>query len=103
MAVKTTNIRCNDCGVFTQNSDNCKQCGKVISYKKQQELKRQQQESQRIAIEKHKIDNPGFVERMKKHPFVLYRLIGWLLYSTFLVISAIGAGLAWFIAMVAAG
>ncbi|MCH3885819.1 hypothetical protein [Tenacibaculum aquimarinum] len=49
------------------------------------------------------MENPGFAKRLKAHPFLLYRIFGWILYSVITVVSLIGAGLAWFIAMVAAG
>ena len=49
------------------------------------------------------MEHPNFAERLKKHPFFIYRFLGWILYSVILIVSAIGAGLAWFIAMVAAG
>ena len=69
-----------------------KQEEKVTAYK-QEELKKA----------KHEIENPNLAERLKKHSFWLYRIVGWVLYSAYLLVSAIGALIAWFIAMVAAG
>ncbi len=98
-----SNIKCNDCGVFTQNADYCKNCGAIISYKVQQELKEEAFKKQQIAEVIRERENPSLPVRLMKHPFFLYKVVGWILHSVFLVISAIGAFLAWFIAMVAAG
>ncbi|WP_299159631.1 hypothetical protein [uncultured Tenacibaculum sp.] len=97
------NIKCGNCGVFTENSDYCKNCGELISFRKKKEIKEEEEKKKRIEEAKLEIENPNLAERLKKHPFFLYKIVGWVLYSAFLVVSAIGAMLAWFIAMVAAG
>lgn len=97
------NIKCAKCGVFTENSDFCKNCGELISFKKKQEIKQEGERQKRIDEAKYELENPNLAERLKQHPFFLYKIVGWILYSVFLVVSAIGAMLAWFIAMVAAG
>ncbi len=96
-------IKCKHCGVFTENSDYCKNCGAVISFKKERELKEEAFKQQKIEEAKIELENPGLAIRLIRHPFFLYRIAGWILHSVFLVISAIGAFLAWFVAMVAAG
>ncbi|CAM1372536.1 hypothetical protein [Tenacibaculum xiamenense] len=96
-------VKCNHCGVFTENSDYCKNCGALISFKKKRELKVEAFKQQQIEEARIEIENPGLAERLIKHPNFLFKIVGWVLYSVFLVISAIGAFLAWFVAMVAAG
>ena len=96
-------IKCPNCGVFNTNKDYCKECNFLLS----EDIKRIQKEG-KIGLEEYEKavyekENPNFVERMKKHPFFLYKLLGWILYSTTMIISIIGSALAWFIAMVAAG
>ncbi|MGB1043133.1 MAG: hypothetical protein ACPGU6_07050 [Tenacibaculum sp.] len=103
MPKTSKNIKCSKCNVFTQDADYCKSCGDLISHQKKREIKQEAEKQKRIAVAKHQLENPNLAERLKKHPFFLYKIIGWVLYSAFLVISAIGAMLAWFIAMVAAG
>jgi hypothetical protein len=100
---KTSYIKCSKCGVFTTNADYCENCGELISYQKKVTLKKEELTKKRIAKAKWHIENPNLAERLKKHPYFLYRIVGWVLYSAFLVVSAIGAFLAWLIAMVAAG
>lgn len=100
---ETSHIKCRKCGVFSTNSDYCKNCGHLISYAKKRELKIEKEKKERIAIEKNKLENPNWVERLKKHPNILFKAIGWVLYSGFLVLTAIGTFIAWIIAMVAAG
>lgn len=99
----TRNVKCPNCGVFNTNKEYCENCNTLISYKKKRALKGEAYKQVLIKEAKEKIENPNLAERLKKHPFFLYRIVGWVLYSAFLVVSAIGALLAWFIAMVAAG
>lgn len=96
-------IKCPNCGTFNKNLDYCEFCNTLISHQKKREIK--ETAVKQVEIEKaiHKIENPNLAERLKKHPFLLYKIFGWLLYSAILVVSAIGGALAWFIAMVAAG
>lgn len=99
----TRNIKCPNCGLFNTNKEYCENCNTLISYKKKRVLKEEAFKQSQIEIAKHKIANPNLAERLKKHPFFLYKIIGWVLYSAFLLVSTIGAILAWFITMVAAG
>ncbi|MGB1043081.1 MAG: hypothetical protein ACPGU6_06785 [Tenacibaculum sp.] len=99
----TRNIKCPNCGVFNTNKEYCENCNTLISHEKKRDLKEEAYKQSLIKEAKEKLNNPNLAERLKKHPFFLYRVVGWILYSAFLVVSAIGALLAWFIAMVAAG
>ncbi|MFD2566239.1 hypothetical protein [Pseudotenacibaculum haliotis] len=103
MLKKSSYIKCSQCGVFTSNADYCENCGELISYVKKVELKEEKQKQQRIEKARWEMQNPNWVERLKKHPFIPYRIVGLLLYSAFVIVSAIGAAVAWFLAMVAAG
>lgn len=96
-------IKCSECGVFSTNSDHCEKCGALISYQKKVTLKKEAQTQKRIAKAKWELEHPNLAERLKQHPFFLYKVVGWILYSAFLLVSALGAFLAWFFAMVAAG
>ena len=96
-------IKCPNCGVFNTDRDYCKNCNKILSQEilRQQKLEKiQQEEIDKVIYER---ENPNFAERLKEHRFLLYRIFGWILYSGYLVVSAIGALFAWIIAMIAAG
>lgn len=99
----SSNIKCKECGVFTENADYCKNCGALISHKIERELRETAFKKEQIKEAKRALENPNLPTRLMQHPFFLYKIIGWILHSVFLIISAIGALLAWFIAMVAAG
>lgn len=99
----TKNIKCPNCGLFNTNKEYCESCNTLISHEKKRELKKEAFKKAEVAKAIHKIENPNVAERLKKHPFFLYKIIGWILYSAFLVVSLIGGALAWFITMVAAG
>ncbi|REH52538.1 hypothetical protein C7448_103273 [Tenacibaculum gallaicum] len=99
----TRNVKCPNCGVFNTNRDYCKNCNTLISFKKKQEQKVTAYKQEELKKAKHEIENPNLAERLKKHSFWLYRVVGWILYSAYLLVSAIGALIAWFVAMVAAG
>ena len=99
----TKMIKCPNCGVFNTNREYCKNCNTLISHQKKRELKEQEIKQQQIEEVIYEMENPNLAERLKKHPNIFLRILGWILYSVVAVVSAIGAGLAWFIAMVAAG
>ncbi len=96
-------IKCNNCGVFNTNKEYCENCNTLISDAKKRELKKEKVKQKEIDEAIYELEHPNLAERLKKHPFFLYKIVGWILYSAIMVVSAIGAGLAWFIAMVAAG
>ena len=103
MAVTSRTIKCPKCGVFTTNADYCKNCGELISHQKKKEIKEETIKQEMVAEEQWKLENPNWVERLKKHPNIFYRTFGYLLYSFVFIVSAIGSVLAWSIAMIAAG
>jgi len=96
-------IKCSNCGVFNTNRDYCENCNTLISHQKKIEIKEAKVKQAEIDEVIHELENPNLTERLKKHPNIFYKIIGWILYSSFTTVSIIGAGLAWFIAMVAAG
>ncbi|WP_166385223.1 hypothetical protein [Polaribacter sp. 11A2H] len=96
-------IKCPNCGVFNTNKEYCTNCNTLISHQKKREFKAnivKQKEIDKVIYER---ENPNLTERLKNHSNILYKITGWILYSAFTIVSIIGAGLAWFIAMVAAG
>lgn len=96
-------IKCPKCGTFNSNADYCTNCGELISHKIKISLREEQIKEQHIEEIRWKMENPNWAQRLKKHKFIPYRIIGWIAYSAFMVVSAIGAAIAWFVAMVAAG
>ena len=96
-------VRCPNCGTMNTNQEYCTNCGTLISHQKKRELKEAEVKQAEIDEVIHEIENPNLAERLKKSPNVFYRIIGWILYSVITVISAIGAAIAWIVAMIAAG
>ena len=96
-------IKCAYCGTFNIDTEYCKNCNNLISDEKKRALKLEKIKQEEINKVLYKKANPNFVNRLRKHPFFVYRIIGIILHSAFMVASIIGAGLAWFIAMIAAG
>ena len=96
-------IKCSNCGTFNTNKEYCENCNTLISHQKKREIKEAEVKQTQINAAIYQLENPNLAQRLKKHPFFLYRIVGWVLYSAIMIVSAIGAGLAWFIAMVAAG
>lgn len=101
--VNSTYIKCSSCGVFNTDSEYCENCGELISFKKKEEIRAKELKDREIAEVIREIENPNLPKRLMKHPNLLLKVLGWLLYSVWFVVSAIAAGLAWFVAMVAAG
>ena len=96
-------IKCPNCGTFNKNLDYCKLCNTLISHQKKREIKVANVKQKEIEKAIYNLENPNLAERLKKHSNIFYKILGWMLYSVILVVSAIGGALAWFITMVAAG
>ena len=103
MALKSI-VKCSNCGVFNTNKTICQNCNTILN-KREKELILKIEAIKKAEIEKYiyEKENPNLAERLKKHPFLLYKIFGWILYSAFMTVSIIGSSLAWFIAMIAAG
>ena len=99
----TRNIKCPNCGLFNTDKEYCENCNTLISNEKKRALKEEEIKQEQIDEAIYELENPNLAERLKKHPFFLYKIVGWILYSAIMVVSAIGAFLAWFLTMVAAG
>ena len=94
-------IKCGNCGTYNENKDYCQNCGALISFKKRREEQISSEKKKRFEAVKRK--PPSFIEKLKAHDFLAYRALGWILYSGFAVISAIGAFIAWLVFAIAAG
>jgi uncharacterized C2H2 Zn-finger protein len=101
--MSTRIVKCPNCGVFNTNREYCKNCNILISHKKKREIKAAEVKQEQIDEAIEELENPNLAKRLKQSPNAFYRAIGWIIYSVITVVSAIGAGLAWLIAMVAAG
>jgi len=96
-------VKCTNCGTFNKNRDYCELCNTLISHQKKREIKEATVKQEDLDSAIYKIAHPNLAERLKKHPNIFYKIIGWILYSAIMVVSIIGSALAWFITMVAAG
>jgi ribosomal protein L37E len=96
-------IKCSNCGTFNEDKEYCGHCGNLISDQKKRTLREEKVKEQEIQEFIYKIENPGVAKRWMKHPNIFVKIIGWMLYSVISVVSLIGAGLAWIVAMAAAG
>ncbi len=101
--MSTRIIICPNCKTVNKNNDYCEFCNTLISDQKKRALKAEGIKQKQIDEAVYEIENPNLTERLRKHPNIFYNILGWILYSVITVVSAIGAGLAWFITMVAAG
>ncbi|WP_299126609.1 hypothetical protein [uncultured Winogradskyella sp.] len=94
-------IKCISCGVYNENLEFCKNCGAVLSFRKRREQKVEAQKKKRAEV--LKMQPPNFIENLRSHPNMVYRITGAFLYSSFAVVSAIGAFIAWLVFAIAAG
>ncbi|WP_299366925.1 hypothetical protein [Winogradskyella sp.] len=94
-------IKCINCGVYNKNRDRCKNCDALLSYKKRRAQQIKAENTERL--EKAKKSPPDFIENLQQHRYIMFRVLGWILYSAFVVVSAIGAFIAWLVFAIAAG
>ena len=98
-----SHIKCSNCGVFNTNREYCESCNTLISHKKKRETRAIDVHQKEISIAQEELEKQNLADRLKKHPFFLVKIVGWLLHSVWIVLNIIGGLIAWFVAMVAAG
>lgn len=98
-----SHIKCSNCGEFNTNREYCKACNALISHKKKEQTRATIIKEIEISTAIEQLEKLNFADRMRKHPFFLIKIFGWALHSVWIVLNIIGALVAWFVAMVAAG
>ena len=96
-------VKCPNCGVFNTNREYCKNCNTLISHQKKRETRAAKIKDEEIEQVKIELAKMNLADKLKKHPFFLVKIAGWLLHSVWLLLNIIGGLVAWFVAMVAAG
>jgi ribosomal protein L37E len=98
-----SHVKCPNCGEFNTNKEYCQSCNTLISHQKKEETRAERIQEKELTEVKEKLAHLNFADRLRKHPFFLVKIFGWILHSVWIVINIIGGLIAWFIAMVAAG
>lgn len=89
--------KCPHCGSWNGNEDYCKNCGEAISHEVLEKIRYEKltQEAQNKPPDKFDL----FAAKLKNHRFFLLRWVYQIGYSIGMVFAAIGAFLAWMVAM----
>lgn len=97
-------IRCSKCGVFNVNNDHCESCGNLLSVVKQREIVRAKRDEQlqKEALEKEPSKVERYIQKMRQHRLWIVRAFFEVIYTTWVIAMAIGAFIAWLIAMIVA-
>lgn len=98
-----SHIKCPNCGVFNTNKEYCTSCNELISHQKKRETRAAKIHVEEIEQAKEELAKMNLADKLKKHPFFLVKIAGWILHSVWLILNIIGGLVAWFVAMVAAG
>ena len=98
-----SHIKCSNCGVFNINKEYCESCNALISHPKKIKEKAQEEKEKELTIAITALEKVTFIKKLRTHPFFLWRFFGWIFHSVWIIINIIGALIAWFVAMVAAG
>lgn len=98
-----SHVKCPNCGIFNTNKEYCEACNTLISHQKKREAKVVEVKRKEIKEAISELEKQNFADRMRKHPFFLAKVLGWVLHSVWILINIIGGLVAWFVAMVAAG
>lgn len=97
-------IRCSKCGVFNVNSDHCEACGNLLSVVKQREIVRAKRDKAALKAELEKKPSSFelYIQKMRNHRFWIVRIFFEIIYKTWVIAMAIGAFIAWLVAMIVA-
>ena len=98
-----SHIKCSNCGVFNTDKEYCSSCNTLISHQKKRETRAAKIKDEEIEQVKIELAKMNLADKLKKHPFFLVKIAGWILHSVWLILNIIGGLVAWFVAMVAAG
>ena len=98
-----SHVKCPNCGVFNTDKEYCESCNTLISHQKKRETRAINIQEKEILIAQEELEKLNIADKLRKHPFFLVKLLGWILHSVWLVLNIIGGLVAWFVAMVAAG
>lgn len=89
--------RCKKCGTWNGDVHYCTNCGAVISTEEEERLEHKKKKEIEANKPKDKIDL--FVEKYKNHQNPIVKGIFYIFYSVYIVFAAIGAVLAWMMAL----
>ncbi len=96
-------IKCPNCGIYNDDVDYCISCGALLSYEKRRALEAINEEKERE--ERKKLQSEQSLlqfEKYKNHKSPIVRALAKITKTIWLVFIAIGIGLAWIIAAIAA-
>ncbi|WP_347174027.1 hypothetical protein [Polaribacter uvawellassae] len=93
----TSHIKCLNCGVFNTNREYCENCNSLISHKKKQVERATKIHEKEITLAKEELEKLSFIDKLRKHPFFLVKIIGWILHSVWILLNIIGGLIAWLI------
>lgn len=93
----TSHIKCSNCGVFNTNREYCEHCNSLISHKKKEVERAIEINKKEIFIAKEELEKLNFIDKLRKHPFFLVKIVGWMLHSIWLLLNIIGGLIAWLI------
>lgn len=97
-------IKCLNCGTFNTDVDHCTQCDASLNERtKKYEHRKEKVKSELIEQVIYERENPNLAERLKNHRFIVFRMLGWIIFSVIWIVSAIVSAFIWFVTMVAAG
>jgi predicted anti-sigma-YlaC factor YlaD len=92
-----------NCGEFNTNKVHCERCNALISHQVKRETRAIKIQEKEIGLAQEELEKLNLPDRLRKHPFFIVNIAGWILHSVWIVLTIIGGFAAWFIAMVAAG
>lgn len=97
-------IRCSKCGVFNANNEHCESCGNLLSVVRQREIVREKRDKQmqKAALEKEPSKVEQYIQKMRNHRLWFVRGFFEIVYKTWIIAMAIGAFIAWLVAMIVA-
>ncbi len=98
-----SHVKCPRCGIFNTDKEYCTSCNMLISHQKKRETRVTNIQKKELLIAQEELEKLNLADKLRKHPFFLLKILGWILNSVWIVLNIIGGLVAWFVAMVAAG
>lgn len=96
-------IKCTECEKFTENTEFCEFCNAPLNTQERRIKKIEKEHTERLSKKEEPFKVVKLLDKMKKHPNIFVKAVGYILNSVFVVIMFIVSVISYIIALIVAG